>query len=65
MSIEVFQACPKIDHTHESMGLTQDLWYFWVDNYRRALGGYKRFDQAELHYQQYRQAMRVTPHEDG
>lgn len=52
MSAEVFQAVDT-DQAHVSMGLTNGLWYFWVDNYRRALGGYKRADQAELHYQQY------------
>lgn len=52
MSAEVFQA-DATQPLHESMGLTSGLWYFWIDNYRRAIGGYKRVDQAELHYQQY------------
>lgn len=60
MAIEVFQANPRHDALHESLGLTEGLWYFWVNNWRHAIGGYVRFDQAELHYQQYKQDTRQT-----
>lgn len=63
MAIEVFEAtrCPE----HISMGLTPGLWYYWVDNYRHATGGYKRFDQAEMAYQQHKQAMKEKQNANG
>lgn len=63
MSAEVFQATEH-DAGHRSFGLTPGKWYFWVEGYRRVLGGYDRPDQAELHFQQYRQELR-TKHADG
>lgn len=64
MSIEVFVAS-EMDPEHRSMGLTPGLWYFWIENYRRALGGYKRYDQAELHYQQYKLEKRQPTNANG
>lgn len=52
MNHRIFQARPKLDETHRNLGLVEGRWYFWDANFKEALGGYIRFDQAELHMRQ-------------
>lgn len=54
----LFQAAPRVDQTHRDLGLIENKWYFWDQNFREVQGGYDKYEQADMHMRQVDAALR-------